>query len=78
MDVTLYFRETIAGGPSFLAISSRWLTLLRFLLLYETDVPQDEAAEDSAVSATVETETPELPPEPEVTVSQARPHWPQP
>lgn len=34
-----------------------------------TDVPQDEAAEDSAVSATVETETPELPPEPEVTVT---------
>lgn len=33
------------------------------------DVPQDEAAEDSAVSATVETETPELPPEPEVTVT---------
>lgn len=33
------------------------------------DVPQDEAAEDSTVSATVETETPELPPEPEVTVT---------
>ena len=33
------------------------------------DVPQDEAAEDSAASATAETETPELPPEPEVTVT---------
>lgn len=33
------------------------------------DVPQDEEAEDSAVSATVENETPELPPEPEVTVT---------